>query len=130
METGREYFAEWFSRTLRARGISGKQAAEALGVPGSYVSRWRNGKARPDSVAISKIAAWLGVDPMRLLATAGRVSVSRAGIEPYPLPPDDERRNLGRAEIEKAKHINPAEKEALLTAYDQLDGRLALAAGG
>lgn len=89
----------------RARGWSLERAAEAVGVPGSTLSRIENRKMSPTLDLIQKIVRAMDLHPYDVLGrdgasgSAGSVSVTRKGREEYtelpnilyaPLHPDSE----------------------------------------
>jgi transcriptional regulator with XRE-family HTH domain len=89
----------------KARGWSLERAAEAVGVPGSTLSRIENRKMSPTLDLIQKIVRAMDLHPYDILgrdkakANAGSVSVTRKGHEEYtelpnilyaPLHPDSE----------------------------------------
>lgn len=68
-----QYFAVWLDRTLIERGITGREAARAVGVSDAAVSKWRHGTRIPRLDEVMKLADLLGVDSIRLAVTAGLI---------------------------------------------------------
>jgi transcriptional regulator with XRE-family HTH domain len=116
----RGMFGEWLDTTLENQDISGKDFAVLLSVTPGAVSRWRNGQAVPSTSTLSDIGDLLGVDKLRLLATAGVKGVKDSGIEPLDLPPRAVRRDRARAEIKKIKSLDRMERQKLIEAYDRI----------
>lgn len=85
-QKSRSYFAEWLTKTLRERGITGGEVARALGVNDSAVSRWKNGKAAPGLDSVMRLADFLGVDPIDLAVTAGLMDEKAVGRAQLPIP--------------------------------------------
>jgi len=50
-------FAEWFSASMQARGVSQAEVARNLGVADAQVSRWRRGHVVPSRRHVHQIAA-------------------------------------------------------------------------
>ena len=61
------YEYEIFARLLRERGITPYQVFKATGVSQSTLSDWKNGKSRPKTEKLIKIAKFLGVSVEYLL---------------------------------------------------------------
>jgi len=59
-DVGRFYAA--LEATIQARGINWKQAAEAVGIHPSTLSRMAQGR-RPDATSLALLAAWSGLNP-------------------------------------------------------------------
>lgn len=116
----KEYFAEWLSRTLSEREISGGEVARALGVNDSAVSRWRNGKILPSLEALMELADFLDVSPLRLAVTAGRIKEKQAGVPRLELPEDTKKRNLVRGQIMGIRGLTTEERQVLIDAYEQV----------
>lgn len=113
------YFAAWLERTLSEQGISGSDVARAVGVSDGVVSRWKSGKGRISLDNARKLAAFLGVDPLRLLVTAGLMSAEEVSADPLPIPENTKTRELVLEQIDKIKYLTDEDKQALIGAYDQ-----------
>lgn len=125
MAQDREYFAEWLSRTLVERDIAGGEVARALGVNDSAISRWKNGKATPGLKSAMKLAEFLDVSPVALTVTAGLMDAEQAGVERLPMPKDTKTRNLVVEQLKGLRGLTTTEKEALITAYEDIRERSA-----
>lgn len=115
----REYFADWLTRTLAERNVSGGEVARALGVNDSAISRWKNGKASPGLESVMSLADFLDVDPFRLQVTAGLVK-ERDGMEKLPLPEDTRTRPFVLEQIMGIKGLTRDERTALIHAYERM----------
>lgn len=123
MRREREYFADWLTRTLAERDIPGGEVARALGVNDSAISRWKNGKASPGLDSVMKLAAFLEVEPIALAVTAGLMEESQVGVARLPLPEDTKKRGLIISQIQGIRGLTTSEKEALISAYEQIQQR-------
>jgi transcriptional regulator with XRE-family HTH domain len=117
----KEYFAEWLTRTLSERGISGGEVARALDVNDSAVSRWRNGKATPGLESVMALADYLGVNPVALAVTAGLMKTRQVKVARLPLPDDTKSRAMVREQIMNIRGLTTQEKDALMETYDRAD---------
>lgn len=115
-----DYFAEWLTRTLAERGISGGEVARALEVNDSAVSRWRNGKATPGLSSVLALAAFLNVPPVALTVTAGLMEESQAKVARLPLPNDTKSRTMVKDQIMSIRGLTTKERGALVQAYDEV----------
>lgn len=115
----KEYFAEWLTRTLTERGISGGEVARALDVNDSAVSRWRNGKATPGLESVMALADYLKVPPVALAVTAGLMREKQAGTPRLPLPSDTKSRAMVRDQIMGIRGLTAGERSALMQTYDR-----------
>lgn len=116
----REYFAEWLTRTLAERDIAGGEAARALGVSDSVISRWRNGKATPGLESVMALADFLEVDWTALAVTAGLMDEERAGVAKLALPEDSKRHGLILDQINNIRGLTSEEKAQLMSKYEQM----------
>jgi transcriptional regulator with XRE-family HTH domain len=114
-----QYFAEWLSRTMASRGITGGQVARAVGVNESAVSKWRAGLLAPSLESLEKLAEFLKVDFTRLAVTAGRLKAEAVKSTAFPLPPDTAQRQDVRDQIARIRGLTDAERRRLLEAYDE-----------
>lgn len=117
----KEYFAEWLTRTLMERGIAGGDVAKALDVTDSAISRWKNGKVRPELEKTMRLAAFLSVDPIRLAVTAGHMDANVVNVKPYPLP--EVKRDLVRERLVKGlkdiQGLGADDVEKILATFDE-----------
>lgn len=114
MRRDREYFAEWFSRTLAERDIAGGEVARALGVNDSAISRWRNGKATPGLESVMALAEFLNVNPIALAVTAGLMEERQVGVERLPLPEQSRALALAEDQIMKIRGLDDMTRKALV----------------
>lgn len=118
----KEYFAEWLTRTLSERGISGGEVARALNVNDSAVSRWKNGKILPSLEALMDLADFLDVSPLQLAVTAGRMKEKQAGVPRLELPEDTKTREMVKGQIMNIRGLTSRERQVLVEAYEQVVG--------
>jgi transcriptional regulator with XRE-family HTH domain len=71
-------FGENLQAFMKANGVNGAELARRLGVKGSTVTRWRNGRV-PGAAELLAIAKVLGVEPVVLLGSDY--------VEPLPAEP-------------------------------------------
>lgn len=116
----REYFADWLTRTLAERNISGGEVARALNVNDSAISRWKNGKASPGLDSVMKLADFLNVDHIALAVTSGLMDAEKVGVEPLPLPEDTRTRPFVLEQIMSIKGLTKDERDALIKAYERM----------
>lgn len=116
------YFAEWLTRTLNERDISGGEVAKALGVNDSAVSRWKNGKALPGLDSVMALATYLEVHPIGLAVTAGLMEAKSVGVQALPLPEDTKTRDRVREQIMNIRGLTTSERQALIEAYEMAKG--------
>lgn len=116
----RALFGRWLDRTLTNEDIPGRKVAEALNVTDSAVSRWRSGQVVPELDKLPGLAELLGVDLMRLMATAGVPGMTEHGEAPLPIPRPDGKRDRVVAELNKIKGLDEDERVTLVAAYDKL----------
>lgn len=114
MRRDREYFAEWLSRTLTERDISGGEVAKALGVNDSAVSRWKNGKASPGLDSVMELADFLDTDPIRLAVTAGLMKAKQVGVQRLELPPQKKMLGYVEEQIGKIRGLDEGTRNALI----------------
>lgn len=69
-------FGNMLYECRRQLGLSQRQAAEKLGVSDKAISKWENGRAKPTTDRLRKIAALYGVPPERLLEAREEKNVS------------------------------------------------------
>lgn len=113
-------FGVWLDVMLSNRGITGRTLAEKAGVHDSAVSRWRSGSGKPSVEALAAIAEVLGVDPLRLAVTAGRVPEKVAGVPPLPAPEPTARRESVRDQLARIKGLTANDKQTLMETYEEL----------
>lgn len=113
-------FGRWLDTTLENHEVQGKDLAALLDVTPGAVSRWRNGQSVPNASTLSDIGDLLGVDKLRLLATADVKGVRESGIQPLDEPVSSGRRDRTRKEIAKIKSLDRFERQALIEAYDRI----------
>lgn len=107
-------FADWLDRTLTERKISGGEVARSVGKSDGTVSKWRSGKAKPSLASVRKLAAFLDVDPLRLIVTAGLMSSEEAGVDRLPIPRETVRVQRAKEQIMKNPYLSRGDREALL----------------
>lgn len=115
----KEYFAEWLTRTLSERDISGGEVARALDVNDSAVSRWKNGKVLPSLETLMDLAEFLDVSPLRLAVTAGRMKEKQAGVPRLELPEDTKTKAMVKTQIMSIRGLTTRERELLVRTYEQ-----------
>jgi transcriptional regulator with XRE-family HTH domain len=115
----REYFAEWLTRTLAERGISGGEIAKALDVNDSAISRWKNGKASPGLESVMKLAEFLGVDAVALTVTAGLMEEALVGVGKLPLPRETAKLAHIEDQIVKIRGLDAETRKALINTARQ-----------
>lgn len=117
----KDHFSNWLKRTMSNKGVNGRWLAEQTGVTDSAVSRWLNGSQLPRVELLSKIASALGVEPLRLYVTAGRISARDAGVDPLPIPPPcSDRGEYARFVIDHIPGLSRNSIRRLMEAYDQV----------
>lgn len=118
-----QYFALWLDRTLTEREISGGELARAVGKSGGTVSRWRNGKLAVGLESVLKIAAFLDVDHIALLVTAGLMESEEArGAERLPLPEPTATVSRAREHIMRTPGLSNEDREALMRVINERYG--------
>lgn len=86
MNTGPARLGKWLDLTLANRGIKSRELATKIDVHESAVHNWRKGKNVPQLSTLQRLAALLGVDPIRLAVTAGLLDPTLVQAEPLPTP--------------------------------------------
>lgn len=112
-------FASWLEMTMDNKGLNNKALADLVGVSESVTSRWRSGRSLPSMQNCERLAAALGVDPLRLGVTAGVLDGSRYHVEPLPTPEPYAGRAHLRSHLEKHRGLTEASIEAMLEAWDR-----------
>jgi len=115
----RKYFAEWLTRTLWEREISGGEIAKAVGVNDSAISRWKNGKATPGLDSVMKLAAFLEVDPIALGVTAGLMKEGEVGVKRLPLPEGIKAVSVAEEWIRRIPGITDEDRTSLLQTINE-----------
>lgn len=113
-------FGRWLDVTMQNNKIKGTDLARRLEVTDSAVSRWRKGAVIPAPDATARLAKILGVDPVRLLVTAGHLEGDTVGASPYTTPEARARREKAKNAIESIKWLTEAGRQKLLETYDDL----------
>jgi transcriptional regulator with XRE-family HTH domain len=120
-------FGQWLDTTMENRGIQGQDLAKKLGVTDGAISRWRTGQSIPKMNMLRDLAATLDVDMLGLMALADVPGMKENGVEPLANPAPNKRREMARQELKRIKHLDRAERQALIEAYDRivrdLDGK-------
>jgi transcriptional regulator with XRE-family HTH domain len=117
-----EYFGHWLDLTMGNKQISGTELARRAGVDGSVVSRWRAGTVTPTLESCDLLAEVLGVDPLRLAATAGALPGRMAKqVAPLPMPPPIALRARVIQQIEGIKGVGEDTRDAMLAAFDEAE---------
>jgi transcriptional regulator with XRE-family HTH domain len=78
-------FAAWLEREMLARNLRVTDAAGAIGVPQSQISRYLNGKIFPSRSSVSKLAAWAGISTQEVWAL---IPEEGGGLRAAPAPAD------------------------------------------
>lgn len=114
-------FSDWLDTTMENNGIRGRDLARRLGVSDGAVSRWRSGAAKPSASTTAKIGNLLGVDPVRLILTAGHIDPADApGIEPLSVPSPTARRQKAIDAFAAIKGLTQEQRDKLLEVYDEV----------
>lgn len=64
-------FAPWLKQRMDERGLGVNQLAEYTGIYGSAISRWLNGRSRPDPDNCVRLAEFFGRPQREVLQVAG-----------------------------------------------------------
>lgn len=100
--------------------LSQRDAAAALGISNSTVSRILAGKGFPDADTISRIADWLKLPVQRLMTVGGEG-------EPVIYSPDEPVPAIVRAHLIRDKNLTPEDAQKLgeifRSAYEQFSGK-------
>lgn len=116
-------FGLWLDTTMENNRIKGRDIAKALGVSDGAVSRWRSGAAKPGPAITAKLGKILGVDPIRLVLTAGHIDPEDApGIDPLSVPTATVRREKAIQTFAAIKELTEEGRERLLEVYDEITG--------
>lgn len=118
--TGPEAFGRYLDLTMANRGIKGRSLARALRVHESAVSRWRAGNGVPSMDSCLRLGKYLDVEPIRLAVLAGLMDGELIGVEPLPMPEPTAQRRAVREQINKIRGLTKAEREKLISAYDEM----------
>lgn len=113
-------FSRWLDATIENNRIKARDIARRVGVTDSAVSRWRNGTATPGPATTAELARVLGVDPVRLVVTAGHIPGDSIGVEPYTVPESVERRKRAKAAFDAIKGLTKEGRRKLLETYDEV----------
>ena len=87
MKDTAKQFAEWFSASIQARGVTQAEVARQLGVADAQVSRWRRGFVVPSRDHARRIAATFGVPTAAVEQLVGLDGPVAENTEPGDIDP-------------------------------------------
>jgi transcriptional regulator with XRE-family HTH domain len=113
----------WLDRTMYNLKIKGSDLARQIRVHESQISRWRSGHGVPSMKACMRLAQVLGIDPLRLAATAGHLDGEVGGIKPLPVPEATRQREHIREQIAMIKGLTEKSRSRLIEVYEEEIGK-------
>lgn len=116
----RNLFGLWLDLTLANEGPgAARRLAKAVGVSDGAVTQWRKEPYRqPSARNVQDIAKYLGVDPMRLLVTAGHLEFE--DVEPFEVPEAERTISEMKKALERDGVMTKRDVAAILDNYSQM----------
>ena len=112
-------FADWLCAELDSQDVTFRELARRLGVAPTSITRW-TGDSVPSVKYCLAIGRALGVDPMRVVVTAGHLGPHEAGVEAFKVDPTLTKLKLLGEALEGIRPLSDEERDAIWRAAKKI----------